>query len=222
MILPYFFASFQWSLSSLQVVFSLLSVFPHTNLLQGLEGFPTGSALPESGVRDSPVQQCMCGCFTTWWDKKWVLLPQAGHEVCLACSPGTMCPTYAGFSLNLAVGAGSSWWQLVHLPSGTLCSCSLHIRLCPCHALTLWPWDLYGGPVPLTATTPLPTFSVLATQRYDKFSGHPGDKEAIRRWKRGQQMWILVPSCYLWALIFRQINLSKPQPFLMQNGSERV
>ena len=89
----HFFASFQWSLSSLQVVFILLSVLSHISLLQGLEGFPTGSAMPGLGVRDSPVQQCMCGCFTTWWDKKWVLLPQAGHEVCLACSPGTMCLT---------------------------------------------------------------------------------------------------------------------------------
>ena len=77
-------------------------------------------------------------------------------------------------------------------------------------------------PVPLTATIPLPIFSVLATPRYDKLSGHPGDKESISRWKRGQQMWVWVPSCCLWALIFRQINLSKPQPFLMQNGSERV
>ena len=49
---------------------------------------------------------------------------------------------------------------------------------CPHHASTLWSQDFYGRTVPLTSATPLPTFSVLATQRPDKMSGHPGDKEA--------------------------------------------
>ena len=35
--------------------FSSDSRLPHTRLLQGLEGLPTGSALPGSEVRDSPV-----------------------------------------------------------------------------------------------------------------------------------------------------------------------
>ena len=40
--------------------FSSCSRLPHIRLLQGLEGFPTGSALPGPGVRDSPTQQHIC------------------------------------------------------------------------------------------------------------------------------------------------------------------
>ena len=102
--------------------FSPCYSLPHTSLLQGLEGFPTGSALPGPGVRDSPVQQCMCSSFTTWWGPKWVLLPRAVPEVCLACFLGKLVSHLAaGFFPSPPVGAGFSCWQ----PAPWSQSCSL-------------------------------------------------------------------------------------------------
>ena len=130
----HFFASSQWSLSSSRAVFILLSVLPHTSLLQGLEGFPTGSALSGPGVRDSPAQQCMCGSFTTWWDQKWVLLPKQGRRSVWFVSWGTIAPLSCRFLFQPTWGAGSSCWEPAHLTSRTLSAQWCHPS-CPTHCV---------------------------------------------------------------------------------------
>ena len=116
----HFLASSQWTLSSSRAVFILLSVLPHTSLLQGLEGFPTGSSLSGPGVRDSPAQQCMCGSFTAWWDQKWVLLPKQGRRSVWFVSWGTIAPLSSRFLFQPTWGAVSSCWQPAHLTPSTL------------------------------------------------------------------------------------------------------
>ena len=100
--------------------FSSCSYLPHTSFLQGLEGFPTGSALPGPGVRDSLVQQCVCGSFTTWWDKEWVSLPKQGRRSVWFVSWGTIAPLGCRFLFQPTWGAVSSCWQPAYLTSGTL------------------------------------------------------------------------------------------------------
>ena len=100
--------------------FSSDSRLPHTRLLQGLEGFPTGSALPGPGVRDSLVQQCVCGSFTTWWDKEWVSLPKQGRRSVWFVSWGAIAPLGCRFLFQPTWGAVSSCWQPAYLTSGTL------------------------------------------------------------------------------------------------------
>ena len=117
MIPLHFFASFQW-VYLYHRQFSSCSRLPHTSLLQGLEGFPTDSALLGPRIRDSPAQQCMCSSFTTWWDQKWVLLPQAVPEVCLASFLGNLVShLVAGFFPSPPVGAGFSCLLPAHLIS---------------------------------------------------------------------------------------------------------
>ena len=79
--------------------FSSCSRLPHISLLQGLKGFPTGSALPGPGVRAAPPSSIYVWLFHHLMGSKMSLAPQAGQEVCLACSPGTMYPTYLQVSL---------------------------------------------------------------------------------------------------------------------------
>ena len=79
MIPLHLFESFPWiCLHHRQ--FSSCFCLPHISLLQELEGFPTGSALPGPEVINSPTQQHMCSSFTTWWDPKWVLLLKQGTK----------------------------------------------------------------------------------------------------------------------------------------------
>ena len=135
----HFFASFQWNLSSLQAVFILLSVLSHTSLLQWLEGFLMGSALPGPGVRDSPVQQCICGCFTTWWDQNESCCPKQGMR---SVWPVPQVPCVPLMQISLSIWL---WVLVLLLTAGLpalrypLCSHSPHICLCPRHGLTLWP-----------------------------------------------------------------------------------
>ena len=112
--------------------FSSFSHLPHTSLLQGLEGFPTGSALPEPGDKDSVRSfHHLMGS-----DQKWILLLQAGHEVCLAYFLGNHVPHLAaGFSSSPAVGSSSSCWQPAHLTSSTLFA---QWRQLPCPTTTLY------------------------------------------------------------------------------------
>ena len=122
---------------------------------------------------------------------KMSLAPQAGQEVCLVCLLGNHCPTWLQVSLLAHLGC---WYFLLTasppdlkyslclvMSSHSLC----YMYPCPHHASTLWPQDLYGRTVPLTAATPLPTFSVIATQTHDKIPGHPVLRSSEAEWKRG-------------------------------------
>ena len=101
--------------------FSSDSRLPYTRLLQGLEGFPTDSALPGPGVRDSPTQQHICV----------TLSPPDGIQN-ESCSPSRARGLFglfprnnvpnlaAGFSPRPTVCAGSSCRQPAHLTSLSL------------------------------------------------------------------------------------------------------
>ena len=112
--------------------FASCSYLPHTSLLRGLEGFPIGLALPGPGVRDSLVQQCMWGSFTTWWDKEWVSLSKQDRKSVWFVSWGTIAPLSCRFPFQPTWGAGSSCWQPAHLTSGTLSAQWCHPS-CPTH-----------------------------------------------------------------------------------------
>ena len=124
------------------------------------------------------------------------LAPQAGQEVCLVCLLGNHCPTRLQVSLPAHLGC---WffllttrppdlrYPLCSVMSSLLSHSPCYMYPCPHHASPLWPQDLYGRPVPLTAAIPLPTCSVLAIQKHDKIPGHPGLRSSSAEWKEADR-----------------------------------
>ena len=191
MILPYFFASFQWSLSSLQAVFNLLSGLPHTSFVQGMEGFPTGLALPKPESETAPCSSVCVAVSLSDGIKSESCCP----EQCMRSVwpvPQAPCVPLTQISLSvrlwLLVLPADSWSTCPQVPSLLSLTAYMPVSMSCFNSLTI---NLYGRPVPLTAAIPLPTFSILTTQRdLIRYQAIQGIRRPISRWKRGQQMWI--------------------------------
>ena len=222
--------SFQWSLSSSKAVFILYPIFliPATSRDRGISRRLSPACSWSQRKLSEAVTDC---CAYVWlfhhltgWNMNLAAPSRAWGLFSLF--PRHHVPhSAAGFSLSPAVSAGSSCWQVAHLTSGTLLlPLTRYMPVSTSCFNSLVVGYLYVKPVPLTAATFLPTFSVLATQR-NMIRCHA--IQVIRRPSAdGEEPEDVDLSPILWLMgsdiSGRLIHLAKPESFLLQNGSDRM